>query len=279
VLLVDDGSSDGTADHVESLFGEQVRVIRQENRGPNGARNRGVRESSGEWIAFLDGDDTWVPQKLERQLPYTRQPDIGVISCHSVDEKEEYQVGGPISFEMLWERNYCGVPTTLIRRAALEELGGFDEDRDLVGAEDYNMWLRFAHSRWQVYVVPEELFHYTSAPGSLYSQKERCLKGELLNVQKLGEQLGLDPALLRRKRIDIYRNYGRDFLQLRRMGAARRCLAEELKAAPSAGSLSRWLATFLPVPLLDLRRRLLRTSPQAADDVSQLSTLNSQLTP
>jgi glycosyltransferase involved in cell wall biosynthesis len=257
VLVVDDGSRDDTAAVVQTRYGDRVRVIRQENTGPNGARNRGARETTGDWIAYLDADDTWVPHRLERQLPFTANPEIGLISCYAVREKPEYQVDGYVTFEMMWERNYVGVPTTLIRRTAFEELGGFDDDRRLVGAEDYNMWLRFAHSRWKVYVVPEELFHYTSAPGSLYSQKERCLGGELLNVEKLGERLGLAPALLEWKRTQILRVYGRDFLQLRQMRPARRCLGEELRTRPTLNALSCWLATFLPTPVLNLRRRVL----------------------
>src|ERR1700759_4661578 len=63
IVVVDDGSSDGSADLVESLCGDRVRVIRQTNTGVAGARHRGVREARGEWIAFLDSDDEWMPER------------------------------------------------------------------------------------------------------------------------------------------------------------------------------------------------------------------------
>ena len=256
IIVVDDGSRDGTADVIEARFGDRVRVIRQPNGGPNAARNQGARESQGEWIAYLDADDTWTPHRLEVQIPLTTRPEIGVISGYAVCEKQEYQVAGRVTFEMLWERNYVGVPTSLIRRAAFEELGGFDEDRELVGAEDYNMWLRMAHSHWEVHLVPEELFFYTSAPGSLYSQKERCLRGELRNIDKLGSLLQLPQAMLDRKRWQTWRAYGRDYLQLRQLKPARACFRQEWRVRPSLSSLIHWAATFAPVSLLDLQRQV-----------------------
>ncbi len=256
IIVVDDGSSDGTADVIEARFGDRVRVIRQPNGGPNAARNRGARESQGDWIAYLDADDTWTPHRLEVQIPLTARPEIGVISGYAVCEKREYMVSGRVTFEMLWERNYVGVPTSLIRRTAFEELGGFDEDRELVGAEDYNMWLRMAHSRWEVHLVPEELFYYTSAPGSLYSQKERCLRGELRNIDKLGALLDLPPVMLDRKRWQTWRAYGRDYLQMRQLRRARDCFRQEWRVRPSLGALTHWAATFAPVSLLDWQRRI-----------------------
>lgn len=265
VIVVDDGSQDGTADVIEARFGDRVRVIRQENRGPNAARNRGARAGTGEWIAYLDADDSWTPQRLAVQIPFTSRPEIGLISgygvCHDPHDIRE----GIVTFEQLWQRNHVGVPTSLIRRATFEEVGGFDEDRELVGAEDYNMWLRIAHSRWQVYMVPVGVFHYTSAPGSLYSQKERCLRGEMLNIRKLGERFQLPPAEIRAKQAHTLHEYGLDHMQARRVAAARRCYWDELKLQFSRSALMHWASTFIPVSLLDLRRRLRGTPPTATD--------------
>jgi glycosyltransferase involved in cell wall biosynthesis len=84
VIVVDDGSSDGSGDIAES-FGAPVRVIRQQNRGENAARNRGLDAARGNVIAFLDSDDFWFPPKLERQLDYlAMHPEVGAVAAGAV---------------------------------------------------------------------------------------------------------------------------------------------------------------------------------------------------
>jgi glycosyltransferase involved in cell wall biosynthesis len=85
VIVVDDGSTDGTLDVLEA-FGDRIRYVKTENRGVAAARNRGIRESKGSWVAFLDSDDLWHPAKIERQVLALREHDAVVCFCMSVDE-------------------------------------------------------------------------------------------------------------------------------------------------------------------------------------------------
>ncbi|MBV1799994.1 glycosyltransferase [Siccirubricoccus sp. G192] len=103
IIVVDDGSADETA-AVAEAYGDRVRVIRKPNGGPASARNLGAREATGEWLALLDADDQWLPEKLERQLPYTRPPEVGLV--HALICQQPMNVPLRLTFEDLWDRNW-----------------------------------------------------------------------------------------------------------------------------------------------------------------------------
>jgi len=162
-IVVDDGSTDDTARIAESMG---VRVIRQANAGLPGARNRCVREASQSWIAFIDDDDAWMPDKLERQMEIASQnPEVGIVSCDFTifDEQgtmvssglEKYQreydlqpkrrCRGGVVIDQLDEgfasAYYFLLPTyVMIRRDLLRAVGMFDENLD--AAEDFDCFMR-----------------------------------------------------------------------------------------------------------------------------------------
>ena len=257
ILVVDDGSKDATAE-IAAGFGAAVRVIRQANSGPASARNRAAEEASGDWLALLDADDSWLPQKLERQIKVLAQenfdPEIGVIHALSGDAKADLD-REPIDFDILWRRNRVATTTVLIRREAFEEAGGFDEDRALIGVEDYNLWLRLARSGWKFALCREILVRYTPSVNSLTSQTERFARAELTNAENIARRLNLPAAKLRDKQTEIYEQYARDLFHYREMRAARRMLWILLRRSPNGKNLFWWLATFVPPPLLERRRR------------------------
>ncbi len=164
LVVVDDGSTDATADHVEALFPDpRLRVVRQGNRGVSAARNRGVRETSGEWVAFLDSDDLWFPPKLERQLAAAGEPP-GWAACHTEEiwyrqgrwanpRKIHAKRGGWI-FPACLPLCLISPSSILLRRAVFEALGGFDET--LPACEDYDLWLRLTAAH-PVLLLPERL--------------------------------------------------------------------------------------------------------------------------
>jgi len=164
LVVVDDGSIDGTADHLEASFQDpRLRVLRQENRGVSAARNRGVRETSGEWLAFLDSDDLWLPGKLERQLAAVEEAP-GWEACHTEEvwyrygrwanpRKVHAKHGGWI-FSQCLPLCIISPSSILLRRALFDALGGFDES--LPACEDYDLWLRLCAAR-PVLLLPERL--------------------------------------------------------------------------------------------------------------------------
>ena len=162
VIVVDDGSTDGTAERVESGF-PGVRVLQQENLGVSAARNRGIGASRGDWVAFLDSDDEWRPDKLERQvdalgdLPELRichTDEIWIRRGRRVNPRQIHAKQGGWIFEHCLPLCAMSPSSILIHRSVLDDVGLFDET--LPACEDYDLWLRIC-SRYPVLYVDEPL--------------------------------------------------------------------------------------------------------------------------
>ncbi len=247
VIVVDDGSSDNTAE-VVSKYPAPVRLIRQANGGPAAARNHGIREAVGDWIGLLDADDAWLPTKLERQAELTGDPKVGVI--HSWPGATS--VPARANFNDLWERNIVHTSSVLVRQSAVNQAGGFDEDRALISVEDYNLWLKIAANNWEFVLCPGALHVYSPAPNNLSSQREKMAAAEMVNIEKIGKLLKLSPAKVKNRRVSVCREYAREMLYHREMTAARRLLLSQ----PSLRTAGWLLATLTPPALLDWRRGL-----------------------
>ena len=261
IIVVDDGSSDDTS-AIVARYAAPVRLIRQANAGPGAARNRAAREARGDWLAMLDADDTWLPHKLERQLPFGEPAAVGLVFARDPwDERFRIRIPPRVTFEYLWQRNFVKNSGAMVRRTTFEALGGFDERRELIGVEDYNLWLRIAAAGWAVVNCPEDLFVYTPGPNALTRDAARFVRAELANLEAIGRALRLDPARLRVKAAAIRDSYGRALFWERDLRGARRVFEDALRHEPSARVLGWYAATFLPRQLLDVPRRLAGRAP------------------
>ena len=163
VVVVDDGSDDGTAERIQEEFGDTIRLLRKHrNEGVSAARNLAIREARGEWLALLDSDDEWLPQKLQRQVEALAQSKL--LICHSDEiwirngvrvnpHKHHRKFGGDIFFKAL---PLCVIsPSSIvIHHSVFAHLGLFDEL--LPACEDYEFFLRVA-SNYEVAYVDEKL--------------------------------------------------------------------------------------------------------------------------
>jgi glycosyltransferase involved in cell wall biosynthesis len=162
LLVIDDGSRDGTAACVASVEDPRVQLHTFENRGLPTSRNRGVARARGEFIAFVDADDLWKPLKLERQVAALRAAPEAALAyslTDSIDEHDRFLAHGThvVADGMVYEKlllfNFLDSGSSpLIRTAALRSAGEFDVSVPITA--DWDMWLRLAHSHPFV-CVPE----------------------------------------------------------------------------------------------------------------------------
>ena len=148
IIIIDDGSTDGTEDVVLKNF-PRVRYVRQKNQGISAARNLGIQTSSGDWIAFLDSDDEWLPKKLEKQVQALKENSAYRI-CHSneiwirrgkrVNPKKIHQKYGGEIFEKCLPLCIISPSSVLVQHWVFEQFGLFDTV--LPVCEDYDLWLR-----------------------------------------------------------------------------------------------------------------------------------------
>lgn len=189
VVVADDASTDRTAEVVDSRGGRFRAVHSEVNEGPAGARNRALREASGELVAFLDADDLWLPTLLERMVTaYDGRPDhgarVGIVSCDALvlgpsgyesrTYKELMGVHDEVTLGAMLVKNPIQPSGALTSMAVVSEVGGFCEE--LFGTEDYDLWLRIVEAGYEVVVVPEPLYVYKIAQTSVSSNLTRMAR-------------------------------------------------------------------------------------------------------
>lgn len=163
LLVVDDGSTDGTLAALAPWDGE-VRVLSRPSRGGvSAARNTGIAGARGEWLAFLDADDLWLPEKLARQMAFmeakprlllSQTEEIWVRRGVKVNPPRTHAKAGGDIFLRSLERCLVSPSAALLHRRLLDDHGVFDEE--LPAAEDYDLWLRLSW-RYEVGLLPEPL--------------------------------------------------------------------------------------------------------------------------
>lgn len=152
VIIVDDGSTDDTQAVTQELARDaRVRVHHQSNAGQASAKNKGIELSRGEFLAFLDADDAWMPDKLAKQMPlFQGRPAVGVVyseyACmdgvgQPLPKPPTQLRRGRVSGELLIE-NFVSFPTAVVRRECLQKLGSFDLNYGM--GIDYDLWLRIS---------------------------------------------------------------------------------------------------------------------------------------
>lgn len=191
IIVVDDGSSDATCDIVRR-FGGRIRLERQANQGAAVARNRGAALATGDWLAFLDADDLWLPGKTAQQLAiagdeaglvYSDRYNIGTLEgLPPIQGDLQPMVDGDV-FESLLDANVITTSTVMMRTSIFRALGGFSEDPHLPPAEDWDLWLRVAE-RHAIRVVRQPLVQYRLHPSGVSRNVARMVRARQLVMER-----------------------------------------------------------------------------------------------
>jgi len=214
LIVVDDGSTDNTRLLLKSF--QDICVVSQENRGVSAARNRGIEAAVGDYLAFLDSDDLWLPEKLDSQMEFFKThpkamicqtQEIWIRNGKRINPKERHRKASGMFFERSLELCLVSPSAVVIKRDLLKDVGRFDED--LPACEDYDLWLRIG-AQYPVFLVDKALVikkgghaDQLSALSGLDKYRIQSLKKILASNMLSKEQRKKSVAMLRKK-CDIY---------------------------------------------------------------------------
>jgi glycosyltransferase involved in cell wall biosynthesis len=195
ILLVDDGSTDHTSEIVSPFadrLGPKLLYIKQENRGLPAARNSAIRHSSAEFLALLDADDVWLPDRLAETVRRFDRPEIGLVygfvsridaegNLVTTHDQMKRHAEGRIASSIYMRTIDLPCPTVTFRRECVDLVGGFDES--MRATEDRDLWLRIAQ-HYEVARVPKVIAFYRISPGAMTSDTERMFNAQLRFLEK-----------------------------------------------------------------------------------------------
>ena len=229
IIVADDGSTDET-DRVLESYGDRVRYVRLDHSGlPATVRNAALQLAQGDYVAFLDSDDGWLPHKIEQQVRILDDnPNVGLVHSNALvlevgqDKpsrlyfEDEKRRNGKVLRDLLQD-NFVITSTAIVRRSLLKQAGSFDENRLLRAIEDYDLWLRIA-ALSEFYYVPEALAIYRDNSTSIRTQQTRVAywQGLLLILERLKTFLknsGYHDAIAEQLIVDLAYTYRRRLLK------------------------------------------------------------------
>ncbi|MBF0395197.1 MAG: glycosyltransferase [Desulfobacterales bacterium] len=199
VIVIDDGSTDNTKQILHSYLNKII-VISQDNKGVSYARNQGVLNASYEWIAFLDSDDIWLPNKLFHQVAFI-EANKDVLICQTeeiwikngtrVNPKKRHKKRSGMIFERSLELCLVSPSAVMIKKDFFKEIGGFDED--LPACEDYDLWLRIS-CRYPIYLIEKPLIIKRGGHIDQLSRTPLLDKYRIYSIKKILESGLLSPS-------------------------------------------------------------------------------------
>jgi glycosyltransferase involved in cell wall biosynthesis len=253
VIVVDDGSTDDTATIAEQAG---AHVIRQQRQGPAAARNRALELTTTEFVAFLDADDWYAPDKLERSVALLDQlhaaclaTDAWIVRGDRIQGRKNQRrlVPTVLTTERLLQGSPIVCSSVVARTAAVRAAGSFDEHPDLIATEDFDLWLRMS-TREPIAYLDEPLTFYRVHPGGL-SANARFVRGLDRILDRVAQQHEGEAHfqnLVRRRRADVRLDLAWDLLATGKRAEARALIREAEAHARTWKGLRMRLRSLLP---------------------------------
>jgi glycosyltransferase involved in cell wall biosynthesis len=220
IIVVNDGSPDTPQlEQVLAPYLEKIVYIKQPNKRAAGARNTAIRQAKGEFLAFLDSDDYWLPNHLAAQMKhFADDPSLDFVYCNGMVETEDSSYAfmdmcpsnGQATFEALVvERCQVAVSTVVVRKRAIEKANLFDES--LPRCDDYDMWLRTAFWGAKIAYTTDVQAHFSGArPGALSGSRVNMVEAYWKILENARQSLPLSDAqndLVARRAAEIRAQY------------------------------------------------------------------------
>lgn len=262
LIISDDGSTDDTDEVVEGFNDARIRYVRREvnSGGCPAPRNAGLRVARGEYIAFVDSDDIWLPNKLELEVEFLdTHPSVGLVYADVVffgsrvtSEVRVLEGISPVSgyaLKELFLHCFISASVVLVRKTCFEKVGHFDES--FAAAGDHDMWLRIA-ACFEIDCIDLPLARYRLHDNSLNRDRERILKGDIAVREKCLESNPflldeIDSKTMHKCYYILYRAFGRWYLSSGVPRKAREQFREYLRLYPrDPVAYIAWVTTFLP---------------------------------
>ena len=245
IIVINDGSQDSTLDIISSLQDSRIKIFSYPNAGISASRNRGISHASGEFIAFLDHDDLWTPDKLESQLRALQENPQAAVAyswVDLIDESSQFirsysrlSITGNVQAELLVSNFLKTASNPLIRKEALIQVGGFEQS--ICGPEDWDLFLRMA-AHYHFVAVPRSQVLYRMITGSASTNVFRQEAESLKVIDRAFTQAPESLQHLKKRTLsNLYKYLTFQSVELpsgRQSGlAATRCLWQAVRSDPS----------------------------------------------
>ena len=268
IIVIDDGSTDGTSNILKPYI-HKIKYIKKENGGASSARNKGIVNSNGDYVAFLDADDLWRKNKIEKQMAIFKEfPDVGLVYCDSSTFDKEGVIHSSLSeivetptgnvLEAMIVHNFLNNSSIVVKRVCFDIAGLWNEN--LINGNDYDMWLRVAshYNFWFVdQVLVDTRYHSHGLSSMTDLQCENSIRIQDDFVRSLEKSINVSDKIVHKGYSYKYLVWGQRLFYQEKYSEAKEKLLKSVRHNPgNFKAIIYLLKSFVPQSLINIWRSL-----------------------